>query len=188
MKNWVRKIAAGVSALALAAFVVSAFATQEAAAAKPKSIQTEAKWVSFDAEAKTGTMSFFEANPFPKMNPEEKGIFAGFRWPVIVSDKAGAKGEDNRLLHQIRNEEFVADVFKLLASAGEHGVGIIEAPAMERVFVVQLAGIDHVAKPDYESYKQDIQFQIAVNRQNSLLEQWFSPESIRVRCGFKPSS
>ncbi|MCH8912868.1 MAG: hypothetical protein IIA33_04800 [Planctomycetes bacterium] len=126
--------------------------------------------------------SFFEANPFPKMNPE---IFAGFRFPVIVSDKAGARDEDNKLLHQIRNEEFVADVFKLLESDGEQGVGVIEVPATEKIFVVQLAGVDHVTKPDYENYKKTIQIEIAVSRQSSLLAQWFSAESIRTRCGFK---
>ena len=126
--------------------------------------------------------SFFEANPFPKMNPE---IFAGFRFPVIVSDKAGTRDEDNKLLHQIRNEEFVADVFKLLESDGEEGVGVIEVPATEKIFVVQLAGVDHVTKPDYENYKKTIQIEIAVSRQSSLLAQWFSAESIRTRCGFK---
>ncbi len=138
-----------------------------------------------EAARKAECSSFFEANPFPKMNPE---IFAGFRFPVIVSDKAGARAEHNTLLHQIRDERFVTDVFDLLESAGEHGVGIIEVPAMERIFVVGLAGIDHVTKPDYEDYKKNIQSQIAVNRRSSLLEQWFSTESIRTRCGYKPSS
>ncbi len=135
-----------------------------------------------EAARKEECSSFFEANPFPQMNPE---IFAGFRFPVIVSDQAGARDEDNKLLHQIRNEEFVADVFKLLESDGEQGVGVVEVPATERIFLVQLTGIDHVTKPDYEGYKQTIQFQIAQNRQSSLLEQWFSAESIRARCGFK---
>ncbi|MCH8880420.1 MAG: hypothetical protein IID34_11115 [Planctomycetes bacterium] len=138
-----------------------------------------------EAASKEECSSFFEANPFPKMKPE---FFAGFRFPVIVSDKAGARDEDNKLLHQIQNEDFVADVFKLLESAGEQGVGVIEVPATEQIFVVQLAGIDHVAKLDYEDYKQTIQIQIAANRQSSLLEQWFSADSIRARCGYKPSS
>jgi len=135
-----------------------------------------------EGERKEQCSSFFEANPFPKMNPE---LFAGFRFPVIVSDKAGAKGEDNKLLHQIRNEEFVTDAFKLLESHGENGVGVVEVPASERIFVVQLAGVEHVTKPDYEDYKPTIQAQIAVSRQNTLLEQWFSAESIRARCGFE---
>ena len=50
---------------------------------------------------------------------------------------------------------------------------------------LRLAGIDHVTKPDYEQRKETIQSQIAANRQNALLEQWFSVESIRARCGFK---
>ena len=122
---------------------------------------------------------------FSKMNPE---IFAGFRFSVIVSDKAGARDADNKLLHQIRNEGFIDDVFKLLESDGEQGVGVIEVPATERIFVVQLAGVDHVTQPDYENYKKTIQIEIAVSRQSSLLEQWFSAESIRTRCGYKPSS
>ena len=137
-----------------------------------------------DADLKAGTMSFFEAEPFPKMGRE----FFGFRFPVIVSDKAGARDQDNKRLHQIQDERFVAEVFDLLESAGEQGLGIIEVPAMERVFVVGLDGIDHLTKPEYEDYKKNIQSQIAVNRQNSLLEQWFSAESIRARCGYKPSS
>jgi hypothetical protein len=135
-----------------------------------------------EGERKEQISSFFEANPFPKMNPE---IFAGFRFPVIVSDKAGARDEDNKLLHQIRNDEFVADVFKLLGADGEQGVGVVEVPATERIFVVQLTGIDRVTKPDYEGHKKTIQTQIAVSRQTTLLEQWFSPESIRGRCGFE---
>ncbi len=134
-----------------------------------------------DADLKAGTISFFEAEPFPRTGRE----FFGFRFPVIVSDKAGARDEDNKLLHQIRNEEFVAGVFTLLESDGEQGLGVVEVPATERIFVVQLTGIDHVTKPDYEGYKQTIQLQIAQNRQSSLLEQWFSAESIRVRCGFE---
>ena len=134
-----------------------------------------------DAQAKTGTISLFEAEPFPRVGQR----FYSFQFPVIVSDKAGAKDENNKLLHQINDEGFVKSAYDLLASAGEHGVGIIEVPSMERVFVVGLAGIDHLTKQDYEGYKQNIQTQIAVNRQNSLLEQWFSPESIRTRCGFK---
>ena len=141
-----------------------------------------------EAASKEECSSFFETNPFPKMNAELGGIFAGFRFPVIVSDKAGARDEDNKLLHQIQNEDFVADLFKLLQSDGELGVGVIEVPASEQIFVVQLAGIDHVTKPDYEDYKKTIQIQIATNRQSSLLEQWFSAESIRARCGYKPSS
>ena len=137
-----------------------------------------------DADLKAGTISFFEAEPFPKMGRE----FFGFRFPVIVSDKAGARDQDNKRLHQIQDERFVAEVFDLLESAGEQGLGIIEVPAMERVFVVGLDGIDHLTKPEYEDYKKNIQSQIAVNRQNSLLEQWFSAESIRARCGYKPSS
>ena len=101
-----------------------------------------------EAASKEECSSFFETNPFPKMNAELGGIFAGFRFPVIVSDKAGARDEDNKLLHQIQNEDFVADLFKLLQSDGELGVGVIEVPASEQIFVVQLAGIDHVTKPD----------------------------------------
>jgi hypothetical protein len=134
-----------------------------------------------DAETKAEAVSFFETEPFPKLGQE----FYGFRFPVIVSDKAGAKGEDNKLLHQIRDDRFVADVYDLLQSAGEQGTGVIEVPALEQVFVVRLAGIDHVTKPDYEQRKETIQSQIAANRQNALLEQWFSVESIRARCGFK---
>ncbi len=135
-----------------------------------------------EAARKEECSSFFEADPFPKMNPE---IFAGFRFPVIVTDKAGARDEDNKLLHQIRNEDFVADAYKLLESDGAQGIGVIEIPATERIFVVQLAGVDHVTQPDYENYKKTIQIEIAMSRQSSLLEQWFSAESIRTRCGFK---
>ena len=42
-----------------------------------------------------------------------------------------------------------------------------------------------MTKPDYEGYKPTIQAQIAVSRQNTLLEQWFAAESIRARCGFE---
>ena len=137
-----------------------------------------------DADLKAETISFFEAEPFPKMGRE----FFGFRFPVIVSDKAGARDQDNKRLHQIQNERFVAEVFDLLESAGEQGLGIIEVPALEQVFLVGLDGIDHLTKPEYEDYKKNIQSQIAVNRQDSLLKQWFSAESIRARCGYKPSS
>jgi hypothetical protein len=54
MGIWIRKISAVASAVALAVLVVS-FAAPSADA-KEKSIQTEAKWVSFDPAAKTVTV------------------------------------------------------------------------------------------------------------------------------------
>ena len=54
MGIWGKKIAAGATALAFAVVAVAAFATT--AEAKPKSIQTEAKWIKFDAAAETVTV------------------------------------------------------------------------------------------------------------------------------------
>jgi hypothetical protein len=64
MGIWVQKVSAVASALALAALVVSFSATS--AEAKPKSVQTEAKWVSFDAAAKTVTVKVRKTGKAPK--------------------------------------------------------------------------------------------------------------------------
>ena len=64
MGIWVRKITAFASALALAALVVSVAATS--AEAKPKSVQTEAKWVKFDPAAKTVTVKVRKTGKAPK--------------------------------------------------------------------------------------------------------------------------
>ncbi len=145
----------------------------------------KAAWEAYDglaADRKAECGSFFEVNPFPRLNPE---IFPGFRFPVIVSDKAGARDEKGKLRHQINREEFVADVYELLDSEGENGVGVIEVPAIERAFVVQLTGVDHVSTTDYEAQKLAIRGQVIQGRLESLLREWFLADRIRARCRFE---
>ena len=65
MKSGLRKFVAGATALAFALVVALAIATP-AAAAKAKSVQTEAKWISYDAEAKTVTVKVRKTGKKPK--------------------------------------------------------------------------------------------------------------------------
>jgi len=65
MELGVRKFVAGAMALAFALVVGLAIATP-AAAAKVKSIQSEAKWISFDAAAKTVTVKIRKTGKAPK--------------------------------------------------------------------------------------------------------------------------
>ena len=65
MESGVKELIAGATALALALVVGLALASP-AAAAKAKSIQTEAKWISFDAEAKTVTVKVRKTGKKPK--------------------------------------------------------------------------------------------------------------------------
>ena len=143
-------------------------------------------WQAYDGLVegdKAKSVSFFESNPFPRLKPE---ILPGFRFPVIVSDKGGARGDDGKLLHSINREEFVAGAFKLLAEGGADGIGIIEVPAMQRVFAVQLAGLDLISATEYESQKLSVRQQLTRSRMEILLIEWFSGDRIRDRCGFKP--
>ncbi len=145
----------------------------------------KAAWEAYDglvADRKAECGSFFEANPFPRLNPE---IIPGFRFPVIVSDKAGARDEEGKLRHQITREEFVEQVYELLDIEGESGVGMIEVPAMDRAFVVQLTGVDHVTAADYKAQKLAIRGQVIQGRLESLLREWFLADRIRARCGFQ---
>lgn len=99
----IRRITAGASVLTLALAV--AFAVATPAAAKPKSIQTEAKWISFDAAAKTVTVKV--RKPGKKAKDKElqikKGKEATFnvipdgsimtRTSVAINGKKGALDE-----------------------------------------------------------------------------------------------
>lgn len=144
----------------------------------------QAAWDAYDgldAETKTKCGSFFQANPFHRANAE---IFPGFSFPVIVSDQAGARDEQGNLRHQINKEDFVVGVYDLLQAEGGDAVGAIEVPAIESAFVVQLAGLEHLTKADYDGYKEQIRNQIARTRSESLMRAWFSADRIRARCGF----
>ena len=144
----------------------------------------QAAWDAYDgldAETKTQCGSFFQANPFHRANAE---IIPGFSFPVIVSDQAGARDEEGNLRHQINKEDLVAGVYDLLQAEGGDAVGAIEVPAIESAFVVQLAGLEHLTKADYDGYKQEIRNQMARTRSESLMRAWFSADRIRARCGF----
>ncbi len=58
----------------------------------------------------------------------------------------------------------------------------------QRVYVVQLAGLERVTTPDYESQKLPMQQQLARSRAESLMRGWFSPDRIRSRCAYQAGS
>lgn len=148
----------------------------------------QAAWDAYDGldgETKTQCGSFFQANAFHRSNAE---IIPGFSFPVIVSDKAGVRDEQGKLRHQINKQEFVAGVYDLLQAEGSNAVGSIEVPAIESAFVVQLVGLEHITKADYDGYKEEARNQIARTRSESLMRAWFSADRIRTRCGFELES